>query len=93
MEQISKETKERIIDYLYKDLEMDTTNVEINELLDELEKPPLEVCLTDEESKFRIPGEFYNVVNEYLRDTYGWTNSGYGIEIKVSNIDWDEKED
>lgn len=39
MEQISKELKERIIDYLYKDLEMDTTNVEVNELLDELEKP------------------------------------------------------
>ena len=39
MEQISKELKERIIEYLYKDLEMDTTNVEINELLDELEKP------------------------------------------------------
>ena len=38
MEQISKELKERIIDYLYKDLEMDTTNVEVNELLDELEK-------------------------------------------------------
>lgn len=42
MEQISKELKERIIEYLYKDLEMDTTNVEINELLDELEKPQVE---------------------------------------------------
>lgn len=42
MEQISKELKERIIDYLYKDLEMDTTNVEVNELLDELEKPQVE---------------------------------------------------
>lgn len=38
MEQISKETKQRIIAYLYKELEMDTTNVEVNELLDELEK-------------------------------------------------------
>ena len=43
MEQISKELKERIIEYLYKDLEMDTTNVELNELLDELEKPPVEL--------------------------------------------------
>jgi len=36
--EITKELKDRLIKFLYRELECDTTNVEINELLDELEK-------------------------------------------------------
>ena len=35
--EISKELKDKLIKYLYKEYEKDTTNVEINDLLDELE--------------------------------------------------------
>ena len=36
--EITKELKDRLVKFLYRELEQDTTNVEINELLDELEK-------------------------------------------------------
>lgn len=35
---ISEETRQRLIKFLYREYEKDTTNVELNELLDELEK-------------------------------------------------------
>lgn len=35
--EITKELKDKIIKYLYREYETDTTNVEINEILDELE--------------------------------------------------------
>ena len=36
--EITKELKDRLVKFLYQELEHDTTNVEINELLDELEE-------------------------------------------------------
>lgn len=35
--EITKELRDRLIKFLYRELECDTTNVEINELLDGLE--------------------------------------------------------
>lgn len=35
---ISEDTRKRLIKFLYESLNQDTTNVEINELLDRLEK-------------------------------------------------------
>lgn len=34
---ISEETRKRLVKFLYRELEVDSSNVEINELLDELE--------------------------------------------------------
>lgn len=35
---ISEETRKKLVAFLYRQLEQDTTNVEINDLLDRLEK-------------------------------------------------------
>ena len=88
---MKKETVEKIKKFLYRELEKDSSNVEINELLDELELPD-EVILTEEGNGFRLSDEFVNSVNEYLSDEYGHCNGGWNVEIKISNIDWEKGE-
>ena len=52
-------------------------------------KKPTEVDFSER----RIPDVIWEAINESLRDEYDSVPSGYSIELKVTNIDWDEDED
>lgn len=52
---------------------------------------PEEVDLTTRDN-FRVPDELWNAINEYLSDEYGYCVNSYGLELKVSGIDWDTEE-
>lgn len=49
---------------------------------------PSEIDLTD--SEMRTPDQLSEAINEYLSDTYGAIPSSYGLEIKLTDIDWEE---
>lgn len=48
---------------------------------------PSEIDLTD--SEMRTPDQLCEAINEYLSDTYGKVPSAYGLEIKLTDIDWE----
>lgn len=54
-------------------------------------KLPNEIDLTEADG-FRVPDEMWDAINEYLADEYGFCTNSYGLEIKVSGIDWDTEE-
>lgn len=48
---------------------------------------PNELDLTD--SPIPTPDQLTEQINEYLAETYGKVPSAYGLEIKLTNIDWE----
>lgn len=56
--------------------------------VDITEPLPSEIDLTD--SPMRTPDQLTEAINEYLSDTYGVVPSAYGLEIKLTDIDWEE---
>lgn len=52
---------------------------------------PTEINLTNKD-EFRVPEEMWEAINDFLADEYGLCVNSYGLEIKVSDIDWDTSE-
>lgn len=54
-------------------------------------KLPKEIDLTVEKD-FHIPDEFFDAINEFLAEKYGFCTKAYGVEIKAVEIEWDEED-
>lgn len=52
--------------------------------------PPEEIVISDD-LDFPIPDGLWEQISEYLADKYGKQPSSYGLEITVSEIDWEEE--
>lgn len=50
---------------------------------------PDEVDLTNEDD-WKTPDQLSEAINEYLYDSYGVVPSSYGLEITLTDIDWEE---
>lgn len=55
-------------------------------------KLPKELILTEQDNGYLLPDEFIESVNDYLADRYGYCNKGFLIEIKLTDIEWDEEQ-
>lgn len=53
---------------------------------------PTEIILTAEDSGFKLSDNLCEEINDYLADKYGCCNGGWAIEMKLTNIDWDDKD-
>ena len=62
----------------------------------DITEPELPTEITSSTHNFPLPDEFWDAIYEYLQDKYGRDAGkyvgGYGVEVIVSNITWEDME-
>lgn len=56
----------------------------------DITEPDLPTQVTSNEDGFPLPDEFWNAISEYLQDKYGKHPQSYGVEVIVSDIEWED---